>query len=136
MANVVLLMSDEHNPLFSSVYGHPLIFTPNMTRLAEMGTVFEHAYCPSPLCMPSRSGAFMIRKGSWKLIYCMEGPHQLFNLAKDPQELDNLFAKESEKAAELESELRRICSPEEEDQKAHDFEKRQFEIIKKKWDVH
>jgi len=32
-----------------------MVHTPNMERLAAMGTVFEAAYCPSPLCMPSRS---------------------------------------------------------------------------------
>ena len=57
-ANVLVIMSDEHNPLFSSVQGHPYIQTPNMARLASQGTLFENAYCPSPLCMPSRS-AFM-----------------------------------------------------------------------------
>jgi choline-sulfatase len=58
MANVVLLMSDEHNPAFASVYGHPFIQTPSMARLADSGVVFENAYCGSPLCLPSRS-AFM-----------------------------------------------------------------------------
>lgn len=58
MPNVVLLMSDSHNPLISSVYGHPFVQTPHMERLARMGTVYESAYCPSPLCVPSRS-AFM-----------------------------------------------------------------------------
>jgi len=58
MANVVLLMSDEHNPFYSSVYGHRRLITPNMERLAGRGTVFENAYCPSPLCLPCRS-AFM-----------------------------------------------------------------------------
>lgn len=53
--NFLLLMSDEHNPKFSSVYGHPFIHTPNMDRLAARGTVYENAYCPSPLCLPSRS---------------------------------------------------------------------------------
>ncbi len=53
--NVLVLMSDEHNPVFSQPYGHPFVETPNMTRLARMGTVFTNAYCPSPLCMPSRS---------------------------------------------------------------------------------
>jgi len=55
MSNVLLLISDEHNPFFSSPYGHPYVRTPNMERLAERGTLFENAYCPSPLCMPSRS---------------------------------------------------------------------------------
>lgn len=58
MSNVILLMSDEHNPLYSSVYGHPLLRTPHMERLAEQGTVYRNTYCPSPLCCPSRS-AFM-----------------------------------------------------------------------------
>ena len=58
MANVLLLISDEHNPLYSSVYGHPFVQTPAMDQLAENGVTFENAYCPSPLCMPCRS-AFM-----------------------------------------------------------------------------
>ncbi len=57
--NVLILMSDEHNPRYSSVYpceGYPdFVRTPNMEALAKRGVVFEHAYCPSPLCMPSRS---------------------------------------------------------------------------------
>jgi choline-sulfatase len=53
--NVMLLLSDEHNPKFSQPYGHPFVETPHMTRLARRGTVFTNAYCPSPLCMPSRS---------------------------------------------------------------------------------
>jgi len=55
MTNVVLLISDEHNPRFSSTYGHQVVDTPNMDRLAERGTVYESAYCPSPLCVPSRT---------------------------------------------------------------------------------
>lgn len=58
MSNVLLLISDEHNPLYSSVYGHPFVQTPTLDRLAENGVTYEHAYCPSPLCMPCRS-AFM-----------------------------------------------------------------------------
>lgn len=58
MTNVVLLVSDEHNPLYSSTYGHDIVRTPQMDRLAARGSVFENAYCPSPLCVPSRS-AFM-----------------------------------------------------------------------------
>lgn len=53
--NVLVLRPDEHNPRVCSVYGHSMVHTPNMERLARMGTVYEAAYCPSPLCMPSRS---------------------------------------------------------------------------------
>ena len=58
MTNVVLFMSDEHNPRYSSVYGHQFVRTPHLERLAARGTVYQNAYCPSPLCVPSRS-AFM-----------------------------------------------------------------------------
>ena len=58
MANVLLLISDEHNPFYSSVYGHRFVQTPAMDRLAENGVTYTNAYCPSPLCTPSRS-AFM-----------------------------------------------------------------------------
>lgn len=61
--NVLILKSDEHNPKFGSFLdgdhsgrpGYPTVDTPNMRRLAERGVVFRNTYCPSPLCMPSRS---------------------------------------------------------------------------------
>jgi len=62
MSNVLLLVSDEHNPRFASPYGHPTVQTPHMQALADRGTVYDSAYCPSPLCMPSRS-AFV--SGLW-----------------------------------------------------------------------
>src|SRR5579885_1756566 len=62
-------MSDEHAPQVSSPYGHPFIHTPAMQRLADHGTVFENAYCNSPLCVPSRAsfmtGKHLYRIGVW-----------------------------------------------------------------------
>ena len=52
--NILLIMSDEHAPMYSGTYGHPLVQTPNMDRLAEQEFVFTNAYCNSPLCGPSR----------------------------------------------------------------------------------
>jgi len=77
----------------------------------------------------TRSGGYMVRKGDWKLIYYMAAPHQLFNLAADPNELDNLYESVPQKAAELERELRKTCSPEEENQKAHKFQDTQFQTV-------
>ena len=37
----------------------------------------------------------MIRKGDWKLLYDMEGRGELYNLADDPVEVNNLFYNES-----------------------------------------
>ena len=52
--NLLLIMSDEHAPQFSGAYGHALVQTPNMDRLAHEGVLFERAYCNSPVCVPSR----------------------------------------------------------------------------------
>jgi len=78
----------------------------------------------------TRSGAYMIRKGDWKLIYYMEAPHQLFHLKDDPDELRNVYAEYPDKAQELERELRRICSPELENERAHRFQEEQWETVK------
>ena len=52
--NFLVIMSDEHAPMWSSAYGHPFVKTPNMDRLAREGNTFDAAYCNSPLCVPSR----------------------------------------------------------------------------------
>ena len=52
--NILLIMTDEHAPMYSSTYGHPLVQTPHMDFLAEEGVTFDNAYCNSPLCLPSR----------------------------------------------------------------------------------
>ncbi|HAA75752.1 TPA: choline-sulfatase [Candidatus Latescibacteria bacterium] len=52
--NILLIMSDEHAPQYSSIHGHPLVQSPHMDRLASMGITFDNAYCNSPLCGPSR----------------------------------------------------------------------------------
>jgi choline-sulfatase len=53
--NVLLLMTDEHHARYTGVGGHPTVRTPHIDRLAQMGCMFDNAYCPSPLCSPSRS---------------------------------------------------------------------------------
>ncbi|MBI4559943.1 MAG: sulfatase-like hydrolase/transferase [Candidatus Hydrogenedentes bacterium] len=77
----------------------------------------------------TRSGAFMVRKGPWKLLYYMAAPHQLFNLEEDPEELNNVMARHPRVFRELEAELRGICSPEDENRRAHEFERRQLEAL-------
>ncbi len=67
--NILLIMSDEHAPMYSSTYGHPIVQSPNMDRLAENGVTFENAYCNSPICSPSRmsfmTGQYVHHIGSW-----------------------------------------------------------------------
>ncbi len=52
--NVVFLICDDLNCDLGS-YGHPLVKTPNIDRLAEQGTRFDRAYCQYALCGPSRA---------------------------------------------------------------------------------
>ncbi|MFE5323154.1 sulfatase-like hydrolase/transferase [Paenibacillus sp. NPDC056579] len=77
----------------------------------------------------TRSGAYMIRKGDWKLIHYTEAPHQLFQLSNDPDELRNVFSLYPQKASELEAELRAICSPELENDRAHKFQQGQLKVL-------
>ncbi len=52
--NVLVIMTDQQAPQFSSVYGHRLARTPNLERLGSEGVVFENAYTPCPVCVPAR----------------------------------------------------------------------------------
>jgi choline-sulfatase len=54
--NLLLLMVDQLAAGWLPAYGHPVVQAPYLTRLARDGVVFESAYCPSPLCLPSRAG--------------------------------------------------------------------------------
>ncbi len=49
-------MVDQLTSFVLNTYGGTVCKTPNIDMLAERGTVFENAYCPYPLCAPSRFG--------------------------------------------------------------------------------
>jgi choline-sulfatase len=55
--NLLYIHSDQHSPLVLGCYGDPVVRTPNLDRLAREGVLFESAYCPSPICVPSRMSA-------------------------------------------------------------------------------
>ena len=53
--NVVFLFSDQHRRDAAGCYGHPLVQTPNLDRLAATGARFTQAYALAPICGPCRS---------------------------------------------------------------------------------
>lgn len=52
--HLVLFLSDDHGRLDSPLYGSRVVRTPNLSRIAAEGTVFEHAYTGAAICIPSR----------------------------------------------------------------------------------
>ena len=48
-------MADQMAAQFLAPYGHKLVQTPNLSRLAREGVVFENCYSTSPLCAPARA---------------------------------------------------------------------------------
>lgn len=53
--NILYIQSDQHNPAVMGCAGDPVVRTPNLDALASRGTVFDNAYCASPICVPSRA---------------------------------------------------------------------------------
>ena len=52
--NVLFLICDDLN-IDVSTFGHPLVATPQLDRLAARGVRFDNAHCQFPLCGPSRA---------------------------------------------------------------------------------
>lgn len=60
--DILYIMSDQHSRRVAGCYGDDAAITPNLDALAARGVSFDAAYCPSPICVPSRMSAFT---GQW-----------------------------------------------------------------------
>lgn len=54
--NLVIFYVDDLGYGDLGSYGHPVLKTPNIDKLAEAGIKYTQYYSPSPLCSPSRAG--------------------------------------------------------------------------------
>ncbi len=54
--NILIIYVDDLGYGDTGVYGHPVVKTPNIDRLAAEGVRFTQFYAPSALCSPSRAG--------------------------------------------------------------------------------
>jgi choline-sulfatase len=75
--NLLILMSDEHNPKIMGCAGNPIVATPNLDRLAARGTRFTSAYTTCPICVPARAafavGKYVHQIGYWDNADAYEG---------------------------------------------------------------
>ena len=53
--NILFVMADQLAAQFLPFHGHKLVQTPNLSRLAAEGVVFDNCYATSPLCAPARA---------------------------------------------------------------------------------
>ena len=75
--NFLIIISDEHRKDAMGCVGHPIVKTPNLDALAARGTVFENAYTPSPMCVPTRAaiacGDHVHKTGYWDSATAYDG---------------------------------------------------------------
>ena len=75
--NLLFILSDEHNKRVLGCYGHPMIRTPNLDRLAARGTRFTNAYTNCPICVPARAsfatGQYVHQHRCWDNAIAYEG---------------------------------------------------------------
>lgn len=64
--NILICVADDWSYGHASIYGDPVVKTPNFDRVAREGALFHHSTCAAASCTPSRAA---ILTGRW--------PHQL-----------------------------------------------------------
>ncbi len=77
--NLLFILSDEHTASALGCQSHGRIKTPHLDALARGGTLFENAYCNSPICVPARAslatGRYVHEIGCWDNASPYHGQH-------------------------------------------------------------
>lgn len=71
--NILFIMCDQLRMDYLSTYGNPTLKTPNIDRLAALGTKFTHCYAQAAVCGPSRmsfyTGRYVFSHGAtWNFV--------------------------------------------------------------------
>lgn len=67
--NILVILTDQHNKHVLGCYGDPLVRTPHLDRLAAEGMRFDSAYCPAPVCVPSRMSFMTCQSPSFNQVW-------------------------------------------------------------------
>jgi len=52
--DILVFLSDQHSGSLAGFAGDPVVRTPNLDKIAQMGTAFDSAYTSCPFCVPAR----------------------------------------------------------------------------------
>ncbi len=68
--NLIFLLTDDQRRDTLGAYGNPIVYTPELDRLAAGGVTFENAFVTTAICMTSRAsiltGQYAARHGVWR----------------------------------------------------------------------
>ena len=75
--NLLIIMVDEMAAQAVGCYGHPVVKTPHIDRLAGRGVRFTNASSSSPICVPARAafatGQYPHKTGYWDNVFAYDG---------------------------------------------------------------
>jgi choline-sulfatase len=76
-ANLIFIQSDNHNRHVTGCYGHAIVKTPTLDRIAARGVRFAASYSTSALCCPARAamatGRYAHQTGYWDNAIAYDG---------------------------------------------------------------
>ena len=76
-ANLLFILSDQHNSQALGCQGHRHVRTPHLDALARAGVHFTTAYTPCPICVPARAalatGQYAHRVRAWDNAFPYDG---------------------------------------------------------------
>ncbi|MEX2112409.1 MAG: sulfatase [Pirellulales bacterium] len=119
--NVVLIAVDDMN-CDVGCYGHPLVKTPAIDRLAARGVRFDRAYCQYPVCNPSRVSMLSGRRPDTAGVFDLVTPPRTY--LRDAVFLPEYFRQQGYTTAHI-GKIYHTGDPQE-DPQSWDFETREW----------